>query len=73
MRNRYDSLAKISQCQRPVFIASARHDELIPFVHGERLFEAATEPKQFFAMDGGHNDGMPPEFFAPSTRFSARA
>ena len=55
MRNRFDNLAKIGQCTRPVFIAHGTDDLLIPFSQGERLFAAAREPKQFFAMPGvGH-------------------
>jgi fermentation-respiration switch protein FrsA (DUF1100 family) len=58
MRNRYESLAKIGRCKRPVFVAHGTADELIPFAHGERLFAAANEPKRFLAMPGiDHNGG----------------
>jgi fermentation-respiration switch protein FrsA (DUF1100 family) len=59
MRNRFDSLAKIAKCQGPVFIAQGTADTLTPFHHGERLFEAAREPKKFCPMPGaGHEEVM---------------
>jgi len=42
----------------PVLVVHSRDDEIIPFQHGERLFEAANEPKEFLAIRGGHNDGF---------------
>ena len=33
-------------------------DEIVPYEQGRRLFDAATEPKQFFELRGGHNDGF---------------
>ena len=30
----------------------------MPFELGERVFEAANEPKAFVHMRGGHNDGF---------------
>ena len=36
----------------PVFLSHGTLDFLIPFSQGERLFEAAREPKTFFKVDG---------------------
>jgi fermentation-respiration switch protein FrsA (DUF1100 family) len=70
MRNRFDSLRKIKACKRPVFIGHGTADTLIPYAHGQRLFEAANEPKEFFTLDGSdHNDPLPPEFFAALRTF----
>jgi fermentation-respiration switch protein FrsA (DUF1100 family) len=64
VRNRFDNMSKIKACQRPVFIAHGTHDTLVPFAQGKRLFEAANEPKEFFAHEGAdHNDPLPMEFF----------
>ena len=30
-------------------------DEVIPFTMGQRLFAAASEPKEFYQTTGGHN------------------
>ena len=42
----------------PVFIAHSPQDEIIPFEHGQQLFQAAPEPKQFLTLEGGHNIGF---------------
>ncbi len=74
MRNRFDSLAKIGKCRRPVFIGHGTTDDLIPFVLGERLFAAANAPKQFFRIEaGGHNDPLPRAFFDALRQFLAQA
>ncbi|HEC17662.1 MAG TPA: alpha/beta hydrolase [Sedimenticola sp.] len=57
-RNRFDSRARIGGVKVPVLIIHSRQDEIIPFRHGRRLFEAAAEPKQFLEIAGGHNDGF---------------
>ena len=41
----------------PVLVVHSRDDEIIPFHHGEAIFEAANEPKRFLEIRGGHNDG----------------
>jgi fermentation-respiration switch protein FrsA (DUF1100 family) len=74
MRNRFDNLAKIGKCTRPVFIAHGTTDRLVPYELGERLFVAANEPKYFYRMDGIDHDGpVPAAMFAALTRFLARA
>jgi fermentation-respiration switch protein FrsA (DUF1100 family) len=43
----------------PVLVAHGRRDEVIPFWHGERIYELANKPKQKVWLDGaGHNDVM---------------
>lgn len=54
----YDSLANLKSIRAPVFIAHSRDDDIVPYAHGKRLFEAAHEPKAFVEMRGGHNDGF---------------
>ncbi len=38
----------------PVMVIHSERDGIIPFHHGERLFEAAGEPKEFLRTDTGH-------------------
>jgi uncharacterized protein len=72
MRNRFDSLAKIGQCRRPVFVAHGTADRVVPCAHGERLCAAANEPKRFFRMAGvDHNDGWGEGFFPALKGFLA--
>lgn len=54
----YDNRAYVGQIKVPVLIAHSREDDIIPFAHGRKIFEAASEPKQFLEMHGGHNDGF---------------
>jgi fermentation-respiration switch protein FrsA (DUF1100 family) len=70
VRNRFDNLAKITQCSRPVFIAHGSADDLIPMDQSKQLFNAAIEPKQFFPIPGqGHDEFVPFEFFAVLSAF----
>ncbi len=39
---------------RPVWIFHARGDTIIPFIEGQRLFNAAHEPKRFMSFNGTH-------------------
>lgn len=55
---RYETLTKLSQISCPVLVIHSRNDDIIPFTHGQRLFEAAHPPKQFIELEGGHNEGF---------------
>ncbi len=55
MRNQLDSLSKISNYAGPLLVFHAANDQVIPFVQGQRLFEAANDPKRFVRLSGGHN------------------
>jgi len=54
----YDNVSNLRQVKAPVLIAHSADDELVPFAHGQALFAAAGEPKQFLEMRGGHNQGF---------------
>jgi uncharacterized protein len=57
VRTRYDSLARISRLRMPLLVIQGDRDEIVPPVQGRRLFDAAPEPKRYFAIPGaGHND-----------------
>jgi fermentation-respiration switch protein FrsA (DUF1100 family) len=55
---RYETLKKLALISCPVMVIHSRNDEIIPFTHGRRLFEAALPPKKFLEVDGGHNEGL---------------
>ena len=42
----------------PVLVVHSRDDEVIPFAHGQRLFEAANAPKRFLEIRGTHDGGF---------------
>jgi uncharacterized protein len=54
----YNNLENLKRINAPVFIAHSRDDDVVPYSHGRKLFEAAGEPKAFLEMRGGHNDGF---------------
>ncbi len=57
-RIHYDSLSRIAEIEAPLWLAHGPADEIVPYEQGRRLFDAAAEPKQFFELRGGHNDGF---------------
>jgi hypothetical protein len=70
MSNRFDNLAKIGRCRRPVFVIHGTADEVVPVDQGERLFAAANEPKQFLAIEGaGHGAEFGDRLYGPLRRF----
>lgn len=56
-RFRYDTIARIGNVGCPVLVIHSVADEMVPFEHGKRLFDAAKEPKAMIETRGGHNDG----------------
>jgi fermentation-respiration switch protein FrsA (DUF1100 family) len=56
----YDNLAKISRLRTPKLIVHGDQDEIVPFGMGQKLFDAADRPKDFYPIRGaGHNDTYP--------------
>jgi len=54
------SIKKIGNIHSPVFISHGRSDRTIPFSQGQRLFEAANEPKTFFIPPAGYDHHSAP-------------
>jgi fermentation-respiration switch protein FrsA (DUF1100 family) len=54
----YNTRDYLSKVQCPVLIVHSRDDEIIPFAHGQELFQTANEPKSFLEIRGGHNNGF---------------
>ncbi len=54
----FDSLARMPRIAAPVLMAHSPDDEIVPFAHGRRLYEAARQPKAFLELAGGHNEGF---------------
>jgi fermentation-respiration switch protein FrsA (DUF1100 family) len=53
--DRFDSLAKIDRVRCPLLILHGTDDRVVPFWHGEKLFDAAVEVsyKKFLRVEGG--------------------
>jgi uncharacterized protein len=58
VRNKYDTISKLPGMHTPLLVLHSRDDKLIGFNHGQRLFAAANDPKQFVELRGGHNDAF---------------
>lgn len=56
VQTKMDTINKVPKISIPKLIIHAPQDEVIPFWMGEKLFEAAAEPKEFLRLDGEHND-----------------
>lgn len=54
---RYRTIEAIKNVNIPVLIIHSKDDDLIPYEHGEALFQAANEPKGLLDINGGHMDG----------------
>lgn len=52
----FDTLARVGHCRCPVLVAHSPDDDVIPFEQGERLFNAARDPKVFLELAGLHNE-----------------
>ncbi|MCE9527741.1 MAG: alpha/beta hydrolase [Planctomycetales bacterium] len=66
MRNRYDSLSRISRYSGPIFLSHGTADRIIPFHHSQTLFAAATGRKEFFEIPGGDHNDAEPEHYLPA-------
>ncbi len=73
----YDVLANIKRVQQPVLVLHGDQDDIVPFVQGKMVFDAALEPKEFYTIRGAkHNNtftvGGDP-YFAALKSFIERA
>jgi fermentation-respiration switch protein FrsA (DUF1100 family) len=57
LRHRFENQEKVAHFGSPLLVLHSTEDEVIPYAHGEALFDGAREPKQFQALRGGHNTG----------------
>ncbi|MDH3671539.1 MAG: alpha/beta hydrolase [Gammaproteobacteria bacterium] len=57
-RFKYNTLDYVGTIKCPLLVVHSRHDNVIPFSHGRRIFDAAPRPKEFLEITGSHNDGF---------------
>ncbi len=58
LRFEYNTAEYLGRVDCPVLIVHSRDDEIMPFNHGQQLFESAKEPKKFLETTGTHNNGF---------------
>lgn len=57
LRDRYDSASNLAGFDRPVLVAIAERDDIVPARFGRALFEGLGQPKRLVTFEGaGHND-----------------
>ncbi|MBW7876868.1 MAG: alpha/beta hydrolase [Candidatus Cloacimonetes bacterium] len=56
-RVQYPTLEDVKAVRCPVLIVHSTQDEVIPYPHGQKIFETAPEPKSFVTITGDHNEG----------------
>jgi len=57
MKDRFESLGKISDVEAPVVVIHGQKDMVIPYRYGKKLYDAAGEPKMLLSYPAaGHND-----------------
>lgn len=69
MRNRFESIEKISRYHGPLLVTHGTEDSIVPFEMGEALFQGANEPKRFYAVRGADHNDVP--FVGGSSYFLA--
>jgi uncharacterized protein len=58
MRFSYNTRTYVARARSPVLVVHSEDDEIVPFRHGQALYEAAPDPKEFLAIRGSHNEGF---------------
>jgi fermentation-respiration switch protein FrsA (DUF1100 family) len=70
MRNRYDSINKISRYHGPLLASHGTSDTLVPYDLGRKLFDTAPGRKEFFTITGGdHNQAEAREYYEALDRW----
>ena len=58
LRYDFNTASHVRRVVVPVLVLHSPDDEIIPFHLGEKVFQAANEPKSFMKMRGDHNSGF---------------
>jgi len=54
----FDTVSWLVEVSCPVLVLHSPQDEIIPFALGQRVYEAARQPKVFHTLRGDHNSGF---------------
>lgn len=55
---RFANIEKIGRVAMPKLIMHASDDTIVPYAHGQRLYAAASAPKEWVELKGGHMDAF---------------
>ena len=68
--DKFNNLEKITKLKYPVLIIHGTDDKTIPFWHGQKLYSAANEPKQFYVVEkAGHRIPTDKEYWTHIKKF----
>ncbi len=70
--DKFNNIRKLRRIHCPVLVMHGRDDEVIPFWHGQALYQAANQPKQSLWIEqAGHNDiDMSSKYFPGLLKFA---
>jgi len=57
-RYHFNSLAQVKKIHCPLLVLHSRQDDVIPFMSGAKLYNAANNPRNFVELIGDHNSGF---------------
>jgi len=58
MRYGFDTADYVQRISCPVMVLHSPEDEIVPFSLGQKVYQAAREPKTFVELQGDHNSGF---------------
>ena len=56
LRTKYDVLADVKRVQQPVLVLHGDQDDIVPYVQGKKVFDATSEPKEFYTIRGANHN-----------------
>lgn len=59
IQTKFDNLEKVRTLALPKLFIHGTADQVVPFAYGQRLFEAAGEPKEWYAVEKGRHENTP--------------
>jgi len=72
--DKYANYLKIKKIHVPMLFIHGTQDEVIPFWHGDQLYQLANTPKEFFWVKGGLHNNVPEKagkaYFEVITKFT---
>lgn len=58
VRDRFDSLSRIGEIKAPILVLHGERDRVVPIRFGRALFDAASEPKEFWVVPQGEHEDL---------------
>lgn len=58
LRYRFNVVGHLQSITCPVLVLHSPDDDIMPYSLGEKVYQAARQPKEFFKITGNHNSGF---------------